>query len=174
MKERIADDARSSTIHTATAHVAPSFQQNHFLMERFTKEFNLSSPRKIHDQRELTNSMRGIELPRLSPRAAEMESWSATQTLSSVRRSPRRGSDMEFLRQHGRKKYLHMKRLEPSAQDDIVSLFQSSSRQIGEQLYAGESPFSPLQPAVEDFRRQGGGMKSSFRTKGVFHGALAS
>jgi hypothetical protein len=168
MRDRINSECHSGTLHMTTAHFAPSSSQNHFMMERFTKEYNVSSPHKTRDQHELTQSMRGLELPRLSPRARGQESLNGTQTLHSVRSSPRRAHDMDLLREHGRQKYLHMKRLEPSARDELIASFITSSRQVGEQVFAGPSPFAPMLRAPEDFRRQGGGMKSSFRTRGVF------
>lgn len=168
MRERINNECHSGTIHMTTAHYAPSSSQNHFMMERFSKEFNLTSPRKVRDQQEMTQSMRGLDLPRLSPRVREQESLNGTQTLNSVRSSPRRAHDLDLLREHGRQKYLQMKRLEPSCNDELMASFTASSRQVGEQQFAGPSPFGALLRAPEDFRRQGGGMKSSFRTRGVF------
>lgn len=169
MRDKINSDCHSGTLHMTTAHFAPGTNQNHFLMERFTKEKNITcSPRKFRDQQELTQSNRGLELPRLSPRVMEQSSLECTQTLTSIRSSPRRATDIELLKEHGRRKYLHMKRLEPSANDELVACYTPSSRQVGEQTFAGPSPFSPLLRSQDDFRRQGGGLKASFRTTGAF------
>lgn len=194
MRELISNDCASTTLHHTTAHFAPSARQNQFLMERIGKESRLSprseqpptfpslslsgrgdqslnsitSPSHSTNHQALTASMRGLEIPRLTTGAVEAQMLGTTTSFEMSRVSPRRQQDRELLRSMGRKEYLHQKRLAPSANDELLATYTASSRQVGEAMFAGESPFKSLESPRADYRRQGGGMKASYRTKGVF------
>lgn len=156
MKECLIRDWESTTMHKTTAHYAPSVRQNDFVKERAKKEELIAmsppsqrfSPRRGDATGTLTSTL--SYMPQLKIFGTDVD---LTMSLESVRRSPRHSNNLEELRASGRKDYLKSKRLEPYVADMDVAVFTPSSRRIGEQYFAGPSPFTPRSQA--DFRRKG-------------------
>ena len=138
------------------------------LSGRSVGEGSTSLPSHHMNHHSFTASQRGLDIPRLTTGAVEAQMLGTTTSFELARLSPRRQEDRELLQSVGRKEYLHKKRLEPASKDELLASYTASSRQLGETLFAGESPFKTMESPRADYRRQGGGMKSSYRTKGVF------
>ena len=156
VKDCIIRDCESTTLHNTTGHFAPSARQNQFVMERSKKEEAIAtSPRRQYVPSGVGASIGGSTagstslLPKLKLYGTEVD---LSLTIQSIRTSPRHNQELGWLRSCGRKEYLRQRRLDHYTADIDAAVYTPTSRRIGEQYFAGPSPFTPRSQA--DFRRK--------------------